>query len=165
MTNDGLFDENIFREFNEQNKSLNIMLLSNLARWYLYDMEIVDPNEIAQQLGLQPISTEVEEKEIEESDIRMAEAIEFLPFIDAITEINARVLTTLQRDNSKKVVEKSKDTPYPLTLETLEENLGNSFRQIGFSALVAALSSGIALGIIKPGDKAFDIADAEEDYE
>lgn len=165
MTSDGLFDESAFREFNEQNKHLNIMLLSNLVRWYLYDLEIADANKIAQEVGLQPISVEVEEKEIEESDIRMGEVINFIPFIDAITEINARVLTTLQKDKSNEVVEKSKNTPNPLTLEVLEENLGNSFRQIGFSALIAGLSAGIALGIIKVGDMAFNIEGEEEDNE
>lgn len=165
MTSDGLFDESAFREFNEQNKHLNIMLLSNLARWYLYDLELADANKVAQEIGLQPISVEVEEKEIEESDIRMGEVLNFIPFIDAITEINARVLTTVQRDKSNEVVEKSKNTPNPLTLEVLEENLGNSFRQIGFSALIAGLSAGVALGIIKVGDMAFNIEDTEEDNE
>lgn len=159
----GLFDESVFKDFNEENKNVNVMLLSNLARWYLYDMEVVDPNQVAQDLGLGPISPEVEEKEIEESDIRMGEMLEFLPFIDAITELNARVLVTLQRDKSKEIVEKSKSSPTPLSLEVLEENLMISFRQIGFSALVAAISSGLALGIIKSGDKAFTIADEDDD--
>lgn len=136
------------------------MQLSNLVRWYLYDMEVIEPNKVAQQLGLAPVSKEVEEKELEESDIRMADLITFLPFIDSIAEINARVLVALQREKSQIMVDRSKGE---MSLEVLEQGLTDSFRQISFTALAAAIAAGLSLGIISHGDKLFDIDEEENE--
>lgn len=155
MNEDELFDES---KFNSDEPILN---LSNIVRWYLYDLEVVDANEIAKRLGLSPISAEVEEKEIEHSDERMSELIELLPFIDAMADVNARVLVSVQRDKSQEMVDKSKGG---LNLEILEQNLTDSFRQISFSALVAAFSTGLELGMISQGTKNFSLeGDEEED--
>ena len=44
-------------------ESLHPIPFTTLIRWYLYDLEVENPNKIAELLGLTPISQEGEEKE------------------------------------------------------------------------------------------------------
>jgi hypothetical protein len=139
--------------------SLHPIPFTTLVRWYLYDLEVVHPNKIAEILGLNPISQEGEEKEIEDSDNRMSELVSLLPFIDNISEINAQVLVAVQRPSTEILVNGSNGT---LNLEEMEENLRNTFRHISFSAITAAISAGMELAILDHGGADFEEYEIEE---
>ena len=117
---------------------------STITRWSLYDLSVEDPNEIAVTLGLNPVSEEGNQKEEDDSSIRLEELDSLLPFMDIISELNAKIIVAVQRRDMLKegLIEKE---------ELGEEELMHMtefYKSIGFSALVTAFSSGINLDII-----------------
>ena len=140
-------------------ESLHPIPFTTLVRWYLYDLEVENPNKIAELLGLTPISQEGEEKEIEDSDNRMSELINLLPFIDNIAEINAQILVAIQRPQTKIIVDNSNGA---IILEELEENLKNTYRHVSFSGITAAFSAGLELNILEHGESEFEEFEIEE---
>ena len=117
---------------------------STITRWSLYDLSVEEPNEIAVTLGLNPVSEEGNQKEEDDSSIRLAELDVLLPFMDIISELNAKIIVAVQRRDMLKegLIE--------------DEELGDEeimhmtefYKSIGFSALVTAFSAGINLDII-----------------
>jgi hypothetical protein len=118
--------------------------LSTVLRWALYDFGIDNPNEIASKLGLTPVSKEGEEKEQEDSLIRMGHLEEVLPFIDVISELNARIVASVQMRELK---EEGISGLEEIGEEELDHMVG-FYQAISFSALVAAISCGIQLDIL-----------------
>ena len=117
---------------------------STILRWALYDFGVDNPNEIAAKLGLTPVSKEGEEKEQEDSLIRLDHLDEVLPFIDVISELNAKIVANVQMRELK---EEGLMNMEELGEEEVESMVG-FYHAIGFSALVAAFSSGIQLDIL-----------------
>jgi hypothetical protein len=116
---------------------------STLTRWYLYDLSLEDPNELAVALGLNPVSDEGDEKEVEDSAIRLARLDAMLPYLDIISELNAKIITTTQ------LLELGKEG----STDDLENDVAimkDLYHVVGFSALVSAFSSGMELGILYP---------------
>jgi hypothetical protein len=140
-------------------ESLHPIPFTTLVRWYLYDLEVEHPNKIAELLGLTPISQEGEEKEIEDSDNRMSELIDLLPFIDNIAEINASILVAIQRPQTQIMVDASNGS---IVLEELEENLKRTYQHVTFSGITAALSAGLELGLLERGESEFEEYEIEE---
>jgi hypothetical protein len=70
-----------------------------IARWYFYDAGLEEPNKLADLVGMMPVSLEGDAKEEEDSDERLIRVAPLLPFIETITEINARSITELQFDH------------------------------------------------------------------
>jgi len=118
--------------------------LSTVLRWSLYDFGIDNPNEIAVKLGLTPVSKEGDEKEHEDSSMRMSHLDDILPFIDVISELNAKVVANVQMRELK---EEGIVNVEELGEEELEHMIG-FYQAIGFSALVSAFSAGIQLDIM-----------------
>jgi hypothetical protein len=116
---------------------------STLTRWYLYDLSLEDPNELAVALGLNPVSDEGDEKETEDSALRLERLDALLPYLDIISELNAKIITTTQ------LLELGKKGD----IDDLEDDVAimkDLYHVVGFSALVSAFSSGMELGILYP---------------
>lgn len=117
---------------------------STITRWSLYDLSVEEPNEIAVTLGLNPVSEEGNQKEEDDSSLRLEELDALLPFMDIISELNAKIIVAVQRRDMLKegLIE--------------DEELGDEeimhmtefYKSIGFSAIVTAFSAGINLDII-----------------
>lgn len=118
--------------------------LSTVLRWALYDFGVDNPNEIASKLGLTPVSKEGDEKEQEDSEIRLAYLDDVLPFIDVISELNARIVASVQMRELKESGVRDMEE---LSEEDVNTMIG-FYQAIGFSALVSAFSAGIQLDII-----------------
>lgn len=117
--------------------------MSTLARWYFYDAGLEEPNKMASLVGMIPVSSDGNEKEEEASDIRLTKILPLLPFLQTISDINARSIATLQFDHYK--------TEHQIDEQQLveeKEHIEDMYRQVGYSALIAAFSSAVELGII-----------------
>ena len=114
---------------------------STITRWSLYDLSIDNPNQIALLIGLNPVSEEGEEKELEDSHRRLAALDELLPFIDVISDLNAQIIVGTQQREFDEEFEKT------ISDEELDA-MTDFYKAIGFSALVTAFSSGIELDIL-----------------
>ena len=110
----------------------NEIPFSTLTRWYLYDMSIPDANEIGVKLGLTPVSDEGDEKEEEDSAIRLDSLDNLLPYLDIISELNAKIITTSQ------LHELSKEKIIDEELEGDVALMRDLYHAVGFSALVSA---------------------------
>jgi len=121
--------------------------VSTIARWYLYDTELEEPNKIAQALGLTPVSDEGDETERKDSNIRLDRLEPFMNFINILSDINSSAMVAIQQ---KHLLE-----DHPEREEALEEEkemMLSLYKQVSFVAIFAALSSGLELGIISnPG--------------
>lgn len=110
---------------------------STIMRWSLYDLSVESPNEIAVLLGLSPVSDEGHQKEEEDSESRLENLDEMLPFMDIISELNAKIVVATQiRDAEMEI------SPDEVEIMT------SLYKAVSFSALVSAFSSGIHLGMI-----------------
>lgn len=72
---------------------VNDVPVSTLIRWFLYDTDLMAPNKVAPLVGLNPVSQEGDEKEVEESAERLSDMDELMPFLAAMAEISSSVLT------------------------------------------------------------------------
>ena len=138
----GLFDR--FRRDNHENHVSEVPI-STIQRWYLYDLSIPNPNEIAVSFGLNPVSDEGHSKEVEDSEERLALIHPYIPYFDIISDINAKAIMNVQlaaMDTDKPEYEQMKEDV---------EIMQDLYQAIGFSALVSAFSSGFDLGVILPG--------------
>lgn len=117
--------------------------MSTLARWYFYDSGLEDPNKLASLVGMIPVSSDGNEKEEEASDIRLTRLVPLLPFLNTISDINAQSIATLQFDHFTK----EHDIPEN-QLSDEKEHIEEMYRQVSYSALIAAFASALELGII-----------------
>jgi len=150
----GFFDK--FKRDRDQEVTLESIEIpmSTLARWYLYDMQIENPEVIASDLGLVNISEEGSEKERQDSDDRIAMLSGVSEFAEMMAEINASVIGAVK----SRIVEECISNG---TLELDEEELELLYDQmeltddlshsIGLSAIMATLSIGINTGLLQLG--------------
>lgn len=121
--------------------------LTTLARWYIYDTELAEPNEVASLLGMTNVSEEGNEKELQDSAVRLENIDYLLPFIDAIAKIGADVITSIQ---VKEITDRS-----PEDKEEIEREMGTMntlYRVIGMAAIIGAFSTATEIGLVQPGD-------------
>lgn len=121
--------------------------ISTLTRWYIYDTELAEPNEIASLIGLTYVSEEGNEKEREDSDVRLENIQQLLPFLDLIAKIGADVITNIQ---VKEITDRNPEDKEEIAREVGTMNV--LYRVIGMSAIIGAFSSAMEIGLIKPGD-------------
>lgn len=121
--------------------------LSTIARWYIYDTELAEPNEIAVLLGMNNVSEEGNEKERQDSEVRLENIDYLLPYIDAIAKISADVITSIQ---IKEITERN-----PEDKEEIEREVGTMntlYRVVGMAAIIGAVSTATEIGLIQPGE-------------
>jgi hypothetical protein len=114
-----------------------------IARWYFYDAGLEDPNKLSTLIGMLPVSVEGDEKEEEDSDQRLLKVMPLMPFIETITEINARSIAALQFDH---YITNGQLEADDLSVE--RTHIEELYRQVSHSALLSAFASGLELGII-----------------
>ena len=117
--------------------------MTTLARWYFYDAALDDPNKMASAVGMIPDSIEGSEMEEEASDQRIARVLPLIPYIETMTEINARSFAELQFNH---YFETHQLDPAQLTDE--KDHVEELYRQVSYSALLSAFAAALELGII-----------------
>ena len=120
----------------------NIIPLTTLARWYLYDTDLEEPNKVAHRLGMSPVSDEGNEKELQDSDKRIDRIISLYPFIGAIADINARAVAATQ-------IMHMEDYNGGPELADSEAMISELYRVIGHAAITSAFSTAVELGIVR----------------
>lgn len=112
-----------------------------LIRQAIYDSMLEPAEDIADALGLPPISDEVSEMEERASQERLERFSGLIPFIDAHSDIASRIATAsyvLEEDGSKTDV----------SSEELER-LSSMFKLVALSASLSCISSLISLELIE----------------
>ena len=109
-------------------------------------MSIENANEIAVSMGLSPVSEEGDEKEIQDSSLRLESLYDLLPFVEMISDIASKISTASQLRELETMVDIE---TLELTQESIEA-LVAAQKAVSFAAIVSALSSGIELGILRP---------------
>lgn len=133
----------------------NIIPLTTLARWYLYDTDLEDPNKIAPRLGLSLVSDEGNEKELQDSDKRLDQILNLYPFIGAIADINARAVATTQ-------IMHMEEHNGGTDISDSEAMISELYRTIGHAAITSAFSTAVELGIVRLSDKGHGSTVVEE---
>lgn len=129
--------------------------VSTLVRWFLYDTDLSDPNDLAIALGLNPVSEEGESKELEDSDNRLFEVADLFPYLDTIAEIAANSVVAAQLSEAGE--ELSEDAPLHIMLPL--------YKLVAQAALVSGFSSAVELGLVtKDRVTSMDFID-REDYD
>ncbi len=122
--------------------------VSTLARWYLYDLDVSNPNKLAVALDLTPVSEEGDEKERQDSDVRVARLDPIIPFIYTMADINAKAVFQVQRHELPKEMRDFLNTASPEL-----EQLVKFYESMSFAAIFSALSSGAELGLLELSGK------------
>jgi hypothetical protein len=121
--------------------------LSTILRWYIYDTELGEPNDVVEVMGLNRSSEEGDEKEREDSELRLDNIGYLMPYLDSMADIAADVITAVQVD------EINKDNPD--NSEEIERELNTMrvlYKIVSLSAIMGAFASAMEIGLIEPGD-------------
>lgn len=113
--------------------------VSTLVRWFLYDTDIAEPNQVVSFLGLNPVSEEGDLKEIEDSDERLFAIADIFPYLDTIAEITANSIVAAQLSEAGE--EHAEEAPLHIMIPL--------YKLIAQSALVSGFASAVELGILQ----------------
>lgn len=116
-----------------------------LIRQVIYDTMLMPAEEIANIMGLPPISDDVAEMEERESQKRLERFAKLIPFIDSHADIAARIAASayMIEDDEEGYGELEK-----LGVEDLEQ-LTKLFRLVSLSSSISCVSTLFNLGLIK----------------
>ena len=135
-----------FKKHKVEETHITSVPISTITRWCLYDMSISETNDIAVAMGLTPVSDEGHKKEVDDSNDRLANIYDLLPFVELMSDISSKICTAAQLRELEDVVDIES---LELTQESIEA-LVAAQKAVSFSAIVSVLSSGIELGILHP---------------
>jgi hypothetical protein len=125
-----------------QDDEVRELPVTTLNRWFLYDTGIGNENELAEAIGLMPVSDEGDSKEREDSDIRVENVAYLLPYIDHISTLTAETVASSQR------IAMIDDG---MSLEEVNADLAivkNVYKAIALSSLLSGFSIANELGFI-----------------
>lgn len=120
--------------FNKKNKSIELGLaeITNRVRGFVLDSQIDNAHELSILLGCSAISSELQEREEEESDKRVEKINYLIPLIYAHAHALAEVSVEFQKSN---LAEEMKGIPDEIWQESRK-----MMEQISLAALVGSIS-------------------------
>ena len=121
--------------------------VSTIVRWYMYDTDFADQNELAELIGLSKVSQEGNVKEQEDSDKRLEAIEQYIPFLTQMAEISANLITSI---HAKELEESG------LLIDSVDD------RQI---EMIGTFSVGTHLQIINPTSAPTGFIQMEDDHE
>lgn len=137
----------MFRKKKHKAKRLEIkhLPLPVLIRQVIYDTMLMPAEEIANIMGLPPISDDVAEMEERESQKRLEKFATLIPFIDSHADITAKIAASayMIEDDEEDYGELEK-----LGIEDIEQ-LTRLFRLVALSSSVSCVSTLFSLGLIR----------------
>lgn len=117
--------------------------LTTLFRWYMYDMNVEEPNRHVKVFDLTPVSEEGDEKERQESEARADQVEPLLSFLNLYANMNARYIFEMQKADLLEAPEMTE-----AKLKSEAATIQAFYRQITFAGLVTSFSSAIELGLV-----------------
>ena len=87
------------RFFKKNKPDLSMLDVASRLRGFILDTQIQKPHEMAELLGLSPISDEVADREEEESDIRVERIAHLIPLVYTYAHSLAEGSIELQKNN------------------------------------------------------------------
>ena len=117
--------------------------LNTLYRWYMYDLDFPEPNAYAHVFDLTPVSEEGDDKERQDSDLRMDNLASLIPFIRLYASINSNYMYEIQKPTMLAIPGVTE-----AALQEQSESLKKLYYQITLAGLVSMMSSAIELGIV-----------------
>jgi hypothetical protein len=133
--------------------------MSTILRWIMYDTGIQDDRKLTSLVGLTPVSDEGNTKEIEDSEDRLTDIYDILPFLEMISELTANLLSTM---HMKDVSELEPDNE--IDIEEIEM-MKSLYKSVGMAASISAFSTGVKLGLVDIKGMHFNPEDMEGLYE
>lgn len=134
--------------------------MTTIMRWYLYDTAMAVPNSVAEEVGLTPVSQEGDVKEQEDSDVRVANILPILPYLESIADISATVLTSIHlkemREHNSEMAEE---------FEAEIETMSTVYKAVALSTLIGAFSIGTTLDLIHLAGISSEVDVDMEDYD
>ena len=124
-------------------KELHQVPITTLYRWYLYDIIGENANKHIDIFGLTPVSEEGNEKELEDSEIRISEIEPLLSFLSLYANINAEYSFEVHKGQMMKIPGITESM-----IESSSDNLKEFYSNMAFNALTAALASAVDLKLI-----------------
>ena len=119
--------------------------IATLFHWYCYDLDIPDPKDLANSLGLSPVSDDVAKMEQDASQRRVSRLIPMLSFLHVMSELNGTVAATRQTDFLKAQMSLSDEQT-----EAMVAHMQETFSIVSLSALISAFSAALELGFVAP---------------
>jgi hypothetical protein len=134
----------------------NDIPMSTVLRWYLYDTGIENPNEIAELVGLNPVSDEGDAKEREDSNNRIEDIMPLMPFIETIASISADVISSIHIKNY------IKSNPDEIVDEDVAA-IGLVYKAVAMSNIVGTLAIANHLDLIHLGGVMSELMEIEKE--
>lgn len=140
----------------------NDIPLFTVMRWFIYDTGFGNENEIADLIGLTPVSEEGDKKERQDSDVRLESIEPLFPYIEFISTIAGDSIASFQTQEMKKAGILTDNNELESDLETMR----SVYKALAVAALVGGFSIANHLGIVSVNAESSDIIPLEEeDYE
>ena len=117
--------------------------VTTLARWYIYDMDAKNTNKLAIELDLTPVSEEGDEKERQDSAVRVDRISSLVAFFATMSEINAKAIMQVQKSELPPQVQAAfKQHEHEL------EHLLHFYTSMSYAAIFSSFASAAELGLI-----------------
>lgn len=117
--------------------------VSMLFRWYMYDMDVKNPNKLGKVFNLSPVSEEGDEKERQDGTARIARIKPLVPFLNLYSNMNAQYVYETQRKALLKMPGMTEEI-----LETQADEIQKFYQNLTFAGLLTAFSAAAELELI-----------------
>ena len=134
----------IFRK-KKKAPGVTVAEVSARIRGFMYDSQVSDAEHISMILGCSTLSEEVEDKEIEESDYRVAQVQHLIPVMYAYAHAMAEGVTEHQREHLEDD-EEAEGIDVPNAAWTSTRKV---FTQIAMNSVLGAISQLVDMGYLK----------------
>lgn len=118
--------------------------VSTLFRWYLYDMDVKDPNTLGKAFDLLPVSAEGDEKERQDAEARIAKVDPLISFLNLYSHINSQYIFETQKATLLKMPGVTSEV-----LESEADSIGMFYQNVTFAGLLTTFSAAVDLGLIR----------------
>lgn len=143
--------------FNRDEEFVAELPVTVLNRWFLYDTGMGNENEMAEVIGLTPVSEEGDAKEREDSDARVENIDYLIPFMDHISNLTAEVVAQSQKNLMLE------DGLNPEDVANDLEVVKKVYKAIALSGMLSSFSIANELGFIHTHPDVF--VEDDEPYE
>lgn len=133
--------------------------MTTILRWMLYDVGVQDDKKLTALIGLTPVSDEGNSKEIEDSEDRLNDIYDILPFAEMISSMSADMIATMHTKDV--IAAELVDEIDPQEIEIMKA----LYKSIAMTATISAFSTGVKLGLIEINASHLSQEDMENIYE